>query len=136
MAAEDELQLLRSQLKKSEEQARQAAQAGLDLLRQVDELQERLDEQRVEMTNALEQDKYSLQKEVELKNRMLESLQSEYESVKKQQKQQLEEHQEHLERSHSVALSELQNKVGHQRPGALLLALRSKHGSVLLRFRF
>ncbi|XP_038131993.1 protein Spindly [Cyprinodon tularosa] len=114
MAAEDELQLLRSQLKKSEEQARQAAQAGLDLLRQVDELQERLDEQRVEMTNALEaleQDKYSLQKEVELKNRMLESLQSEYESVKKQQKQQLEEHQEHLERSHSVALSELQNKV-------------------------
>ncbi|MEQ2188190.1 hypothetical protein GOODEAATRI_012482 [Goodea atripinnis] len=77
MAPEDENELLRSQLKDSEEQARRAAQAGLDLLKQLDELQDRLDEQRVEMTNALEaleQDKYSLQKEVELKTRMLESL--------------------------------------------------------------
>ncbi|MEQ2266004.1 hypothetical protein XENORESO_016302, partial [Xenotaenia resolanae] len=114
MAPEDENELLRNQLKESEEQARRAAQAGLDLLRQLDELQDRLDEQRVEMTNALEaleQDKYSLQKEVELKTRMLESLQSEYESTKSQQKRQLQEHQEHLERSHSLALSELQHKI-------------------------
>ncbi|MED6251053.1 hypothetical protein ATANTOWER_020478 [Ataeniobius toweri] len=114
MAPEDENELLRSQLKESEEQARRAAQAGLDLLKQLDELQDRLDEQRVEMTNALEaleQDKYSLQKEVELKTRMLESLQSEYESMKSQQKQQLQEHQEHLERSHSMALSEHQHKI-------------------------
>ncbi|KAM4586078.1 protein Spindly [Fundulus diaphanus] len=114
MAPEDEIELLRSQLKESEEQGRRAAQAGLDLLKQLDELQDRLDEQRVEMTNALEaleQDKYSLQKEVALKNRMLESLQLEYESVKKHQAQQLQEHQEHLERSHSMALNEQQNKV-------------------------
>ncbi|XP_032410431.1 protein Spindly isoform X1 [Xiphophorus hellerii] len=111
MPPEEENELLRIQLKQSEEQARRAAQAGLDLLKQQDELQERLEEQRVEMTNALEaleQDKYSLQKEVELKTRMLESLQSEYESMKNLQKQQL---QEHLERSHSVALTEHQNKI-------------------------
>ncbi|XP_043982619.1 protein Spindly [Gambusia affinis] len=114
MPPDEENELLRSQLKQSEEQARRAAQAGLDLLKQQDELQERLEEQRVEMTNALEaleQDKYSLQKEVELKTRMLESLQSEYESMKNLQKQQLQEHQEHLERSHSVALTEHQNKI-------------------------
>ncbi|XP_008417962.1 protein Spindly [Poecilia reticulata] len=111
MPPEEENELLRSQLKESEEQARRAAQAGLDLLKQQDELQEQLEEQRVEMTNALEaleQDKYSLQKEVGLKTRMLESLQSEYESMKNLQKQQL---QEHLERSHSVALTEHQNKI-------------------------
>lgn len=54
MPPEEENELLRSQLKQSEEQARRAAQAGLDLLKQQDELQERLEEQRVEMTNALE----------------------------------------------------------------------------------
>ncbi|XP_014826869.1 PREDICTED: protein Spindly isoform X1 [Poecilia mexicana] len=111
MPPEEENELLRSQLKESEEKARRAAQAGLDLLKQQDELQEQLEEQRVEMTNALEaleQDKYSLQKEVGLKTRMLESLQSEYESMKNLQKQQL---QEHLERSHSMALTEHQNKI-------------------------
>ncbi|XP_051274988.1 protein Spindly [Dicentrarchus labrax] len=114
MAAEDEIQRLRSQLREKEEQVHQAAQAGLDLLNQQMELQNRLDEQRVEMTNALEaleQDKYSLQKEVELKSRMLESLQSDYDCVKNQQRQQLQEQQEHLERRNSTALSELNNKM-------------------------
>ncbi|XP_018549909.1 protein Spindly [Lates calcarifer] len=114
MAAEEEMELLRSQLREREEQVHQAAQAGLDLLNQQMELQNRLDEQRVEMTNALEaleQDKYSLQKEVELKTRMLESLQSDYDCVKNQQKQQLQEQQEHLERNHSMALNELNNKM-------------------------
>ncbi|XP_069580741.1 protein Spindly [Brachyistius frenatus] len=114
MAAEEELELLRGQLREREEQVHQAAQAGLDLLNQQVELQNRLDEQRVEMTNALEaleQEKYSLQKEVVLKTRMLESLQSDYESAKNQQKQQLQEQQEHLERSHSMALNELHNKM-------------------------
>ncbi|CAG5993446.1 unnamed protein product [Menidia menidia] len=113
MAAEEEIQLLRSQLKEKEKQVHQAAQAGLDLLNQQVELQSRLDDQRVEMTNALEaleQEKYSLQKEVELKNRMLESLQSEYECFKKQLKQQLQEQQEHLEMNHSLAVNELHNK--------------------------
>nr|XP_020466886.1 protein Spindly isoform X2 [Monopterus albus] len=114
MTAEEEIQLLRRQLKESEEQVHQAARAGLDLLNQQMDLQNRLDEQRVEMTNALEaleQDKYTLQKEVELKTRMLESLQSDYECVKKQQRQQLQEQQEQMERSHSMALSELNNKM-------------------------
>lgn len=66
------------------------------------------------MSKALEQDKYSLQKEVELKTRMLESLQSDHDCVKNQQRRQLQEQQEHLERSHSTAVNELNNKV--QRP--------------------
>lgn len=63
------------------------------------------------VSKALEQDKYSLQKEVELKTRMLESLRSDYDCVKTQQRQQLQEQQEHLERSHTTAVNELNNKV-------------------------
>ncbi|XP_026186686.1 protein Spindly isoform X2 [Mastacembelus armatus] len=114
MTAQEEIQLLRRQLKESEEQGHQAAQAGLDLLNQHIDLQNTLEEQRVEMTNAievLEQEKYSLQKEVELKTRMLESLQSDYDCMKNQQKQQLQEQLEQIERSHSMALSELNNKM-------------------------
>ncbi|KAF3837745.1 hypothetical protein F7725_009513 [Dissostichus mawsoni] len=114
MAAEEETQRLRSQLREREEQVHQAAQAGLDLLNQQMELQSRLDEQRVEMTNALEvleQEKYSLQKEVVLKTRMFESLQSDFECLKSQQRRQLEEQQEHLERSRTSALTELNNKL-------------------------
>ncbi|XP_030000613.1 protein Spindly [Sphaeramia orbicularis] len=111
---EEEIQWLKSQLREKEEQVQQAAQAGLDLLNQQMELQSRLDEQRVEMTNALEaleQDKYSLQKDVQLKTRMLESLQADFDCVKNQQRQQLQEKQENLERSHNMALSELNNKL-------------------------
>uniref|UniRef100_A0AAV2MK60 Protein Spindly n=1 Tax=Knipowitschia caucasica TaxID=637954 RepID=A0AAV2MK60_KNICA len=111
---EEEVKRLKVQLRETEEQVQKAAQAGLDLLNQQMELQNRLDEQRVEMTNALElleQEKYSLQKEVELKSRMLESLQSEIESVKNQHKRQLEEHKEHLEMNHNVTVTELNNKV-------------------------
>ncbi|XP_004073644.1 protein Spindly [Oryzias latipes] len=114
MAAEDEIQLLKIQLREKEELVHKAGQAGLDLLNQQMELQSKLEEQRIEMTNALEaleQEKYSLQREVELKTRMLESLQSDYESSKNQQKQQLQNQQQHLERSHSSAQSELHNKL-------------------------
>ncbi|XP_068587676.1 protein Spindly [Cebidichthys violaceus] len=114
MAAEEEMQRLRSQLWEKEEQVQQAARAGLDLLNQQVEMQTRLDEQRVEMTNALEaleQEKYSLQKEVELKTRMLNSLQSDLDCVKNQQRRQLEDQQMHLERSHSAALKELNKKM-------------------------
>uniref|UniRef100_A0A3B4G0U2 Uncharacterized protein n=1 Tax=Pundamilia nyererei TaxID=303518 RepID=A0A3B4G0U2_9CICH len=51
--------VLRIQLREKEEQVHQAAQAGLDLLNQQVELQNRLDEQRVEMTNALEVRSYT-----------------------------------------------------------------------------
>ncbi|KAF1384441.1 hypothetical protein PFLUV_G00120270 [Perca fluviatilis] len=114
MAAEEEIQRLRTQLREKEELIHQAAQAGLDVLNHQTELQSQLHEQRVEMTNALEaleQDKYSLQKEVELKSRMLESLRSDYDCVKKQHRQQLEDQQVNLERSHSTVLRELNNKV-------------------------
>ncbi|XP_077957591.1 protein Spindly isoform X2 [Gasterosteus aculeatus] len=114
MAAEEEIQRLRSQLREREEQVHQAAQAGLDLLNQQMEMQNRLDEQRVEMTNAmeaLEQEKYSLRKQVELKTRMLDSLQSDHDSVKNQQRQQLEEQKLHLDRSHRTELSELNKKM-------------------------
>lgn len=112
--AEEEIQRLKSQLRETEGQLEKAAQAGLELINQQIELQNRLDEQRVEMTNALEaleQDKYSLQKEVELKNRMVESLQFEFDCVKNQQNQQLQEQQELLDRTHNVALTELNNKM-------------------------
>lgn len=59
---------------------------------------------------AVEQDKYTLQKEVDLKTRILQSLQSDYDCVKNQQRQQLQE-QESVERSRSTALNELNNKV-------------------------
>ncbi|TDH07821.1 hypothetical protein EPR50_G00110230 [Perca flavescens] len=114
MAAEEEIQRLRTQLREKEELIHQAAQAGLDVLNHQTELQSQLHEQRVEMTNALEaleQDKYSLQKEVELKSRMLESLRSDYDCVKKQHRRQLEDQQVNLERSHSTVLRELNNKV-------------------------
>lgn len=52
--AEEEIQRLKSQLRETEGQLEKAAQAGLDLINQQIELQNRLDEQRVEMTNALE----------------------------------------------------------------------------------
>lgn len=60
---------------------------------------------------ALEQEKYSLQREVELKARMLESLRSEFDLVKNQQKHQMEQQQTLLERNHALELSDLKNKV-------------------------
>ncbi|KAM9794927.1 protein Spindly [Neosynchiropus ocellatus] len=112
--AEEEMQALRNQLKERDQQVQQAAQAGLDLLNQQMELQSRLEEQRVEMTNALEaleQEKYSLQKDVELKTRVMESLKSDYELTQNQQSQRLQDELEALGRKHSLALCELNNKV-------------------------
>ncbi|KAM4749555.1 protein Spindly [Rhinophrynus dorsalis] len=59
----------------------------------------------------LEQEKYSLNREVELKNRMLESLTSECENVKQQQKVALEQVQEQLERNYNRELCELKDKM-------------------------
>jgi len=60
---------------------------------------------------ALEQEKYSLQREVELKARMLESLRSEFDLVKNQKKHQMEQQKTLLERNHALELSDLKNKV-------------------------
>lgn len=59
----------------------------------------------------LEQDKYSLQKKLDLKTRMLESLQSDYDCMKNQQIKQVQEQQQHLERIHSTVLDDLNNQV-------------------------
>ncbi|XP_029112976.1 protein Spindly isoform X2 [Scleropages formosus] len=114
MANDSEVQQLRCKLKEAEESLQKAAQYGLQLLDGQLDLQNQLEEQRVEMTNsveALEQEKYSLQREVELKSRMIESLRSEFDAVKGQQKLLLEKQEAHLERSHSLELSELKNKM-------------------------
>lgn len=63
------------------------------------------------MFKVLEQDKYSLQKKLELKTRMFESLQSDFDYMKNQQMQQVQEQQQNLERIHSTALTELNGKV-------------------------
>ncbi|XP_073445573.1 protein Spindly isoform X6 [Dendrobates tinctorius] len=105
---------LRCQLKEVEEERGRAAQYGLQLLESQSDLQNQLEEQRSEMTSAieiLEQEKYSLQREVELKSRMQESLLSECESIKQQQKTCLEQLQQQLERSHTRERSELNNKI-------------------------
>ncbi|XP_061643136.1 protein Spindly isoform X3 [Phyllopteryx taeniolatus] len=113
-AAEDEKHYLQGQLRRKEEQVQQAAHAGLDLLNQLTETQTRLEEQRLEMTCVLEdlkQDKYTLQKEVALKTRLIESLQSEVDCLKKLHRQNMEDEKEKLERSHCTTINELNNKL-------------------------
>lgn len=61
----------------------------------------------VSVFKILEQDKYSLQKEVELKTRMLESIRSDFDDMKNK----AQEQQQDLERIHSTALRELNGKV-------------------------
>ncbi|XP_037057180.1 protein Spindly-like [Peromyscus leucopus] len=56
------------------------------------------------------QEKYALQREVELRSRMLESLSCECETVKQQQKTQLEQLEMQLNRSHRREVSGLKNK--------------------------
>ncbi|XP_004611525.2 protein Spindly isoform X2 [Sorex araneus] len=105
---------LRCKLKKAEEEQVKAAQYGLQLLESQSELQNQLDKCRDEMmtmTENYEQEKYTLQREVELKNRMLESLSSECEAIKQQQKIHLEKWEEQLNRSHEQEVNELKNKL-------------------------
>ncbi|XP_051023981.1 protein Spindly [Acomys russatus] len=57
------------------------------------------------------QEKYTLQREVELKSRMLESLSSECEALKQQQKMQLEQLEMSLSRSHRQQVNGLRDKL-------------------------
>lgn len=57
------------------------------------------------------QEKYALQREVELKSRMLESLSCECEALRQQQKAQLEQLEMQLHRSHRQEVHGLRNKV-------------------------
>ncbi|KAG5263528.1 hypothetical protein AALO_G00265800 [Alosa alosa] len=114
MACSSDVQRLQRKLNEKEEEVQKAAQYGLQLLDDQLNLQSKLEDQRVEMTNAmetLEQEKYSLQREVELKARMLASLQSEFDEVKKQHRHLLEQQESQLERSHAHELSDYKNKM-------------------------
>ncbi|KFV06470.1 PREDICTED: protein Spindly [Pterocles gutturalis] len=105
---------LRHQLKEAENERRKAAQYGLHLLEYQSEIQNQLDQARRELTEKtekFEQEKYSLQREIELKNRMLESLSFECDSVKQQQNLQLDKQKEQLARVHGQEISDLKNKL-------------------------
>lgn len=58
-----------------------------------------------------EQEKYSLQREIELKNRMLESLSFECDALKQQQNVQLDKQKEQLTRVHGQEVNDLKYKV-------------------------
>ncbi|KAG8128760.1 hypothetical protein E2320_015544 [Naja naja] len=105
---------LRYQLKEAEEERRKAAQYGLKLVESENLLQNQLDELQNDMvtiTENFEQEKYTLQREVELKNRMLGSLNTEYETLKQQQTVQLDALRRQLETLHGQEIKELKNKV-------------------------
>uniref|UniRef100_A0A2K6UTE9 Protein Spindly n=1 Tax=Saimiri boliviensis boliviensis TaxID=39432 RepID=A0A2K6UTE9_SAIBB len=105
---------LRCKLKEVEEERLKAAKYGLQLVESQNELQNQLDKCRNEMmtmTESYEQEKYTLQREVELKSRMLESLSSECEVIKQQQKIHLEKLEEQLSRSHGQEVNELKTKI-------------------------
>uniref|UniRef100_A0A8C8RV28 Protein Spindly n=1 Tax=Pelusios castaneus TaxID=367368 RepID=A0A8C8RV28_9SAUR len=110
----DAVSALRRQLKEAEEERRKAAQYGLYILEQQNEMQSQLDQLRGELsarTETFEQEKYTLQRELELKNRMLESLNFECDALKQQQNMQLEKQQEQLDRIHGQEISQLKNKL-------------------------
>uniref|UniRef100_A0A673HEK2 Protein Spindly n=1 Tax=Sinocyclocheilus rhinocerous TaxID=307959 RepID=A0A673HEK2_9TELE len=114
LESEDEIKVLRRKVQEGEEALQRAGQYGLQLLDDKMDLHNKLEEQRIEMSNvieALEQEKYSLQRDVELKARMLESLRSEFDLVRNQQKHQMEQQQTLLERSHALELSDFKNKL-------------------------
>ncbi|XP_020848052.1 protein Spindly isoform X3 [Phascolarctos cinereus] len=112
---ESELVLnLRRQLREAEEERMKAAQYGLLLLESQSELQNQLDKMRSEImttTENYEQEKFTLHREVELKNRMLESLNSECDAIRQQQRLQLDTLEEQLSRSHGQEVNELKNKI-------------------------
>ncbi|XP_054833607.1 protein Spindly [Eublepharis macularius] len=113
-SSEEIISRLRSQLKEAEEERRKAAQYGLELMEGQNVLQNRLDElqnEMVTMTEKFEQEKYTLQREVELKNRILGSLNAEYDTLKQQQNIQLDTLREQLERLYGQEINELKNKV-------------------------
>lgn len=66
-----------------------------------------INEEMMTVTGDYNQEKYAVQREVELKNRMLESLSCECEALKQQQKMQLEQLEMQLNRSHRQEVSDL-----------------------------
>ncbi|XP_026541452.1 protein Spindly isoform X2 [Notechis scutatus] len=109
----DIISRLQYQLKEAEEERKKAAQYGLKLVESENLLQNQLDELQNDMvtiTENFEQEKYTLQREVELKNRMLGSLNVECETLKQQQNVQLDALRRQLETLHGQEIKELKNK--------------------------
>uniref|UniRef100_A0A8C3RD60 Protein Spindly n=1 Tax=Cyanoderma ruficeps TaxID=181631 RepID=A0A8C3RD60_9PASS len=105
---------LKQQLKEAENERRKAAQYGLHLLESQSEVQHQLDQTRSELTEKtekFEQEKYTLQREIELKNRMLESLNFECDSLKQQQNVQLDKQKEQLDKAYGQEIGDLKNKL-------------------------
>ncbi|XP_021032943.1 protein Spindly [Mus caroli] len=105
---------LRNKLKECEDERLKAAHYGLQLLERQTELQSQLDKCHEEMMTTAEkynQEKHALQREVELKSRMLDSLSCECEALKQQQKVHLEQLEVQLHRSHRQEVSDLKNKL-------------------------
>ncbi|XP_059030249.1 protein Spindly isoform X3 [Mustela lutreola] len=126
---------LRCKLKEVEEERLKAAQYGLQLVESQNELQNQLDKCRNEMmtmTENYEQEKYTLQREVELKSRMLESLSSECEAIKQQQKTHLEQLKEQLSRSHGQELEKLKAELDEARLSEKQLKHKVDHQKELL----
>ncbi|XP_062855958.1 protein Spindly [Trichomycterus rosablanca] len=114
MSLESGIQCLQQKLEEAEEALQKAAQYGLQLLNDKVDLQNKLEEQRIEMTaiiEGLEQEKYSLHREVELKGRILDSLRSEFDIVKSQQKGLLEQQQAMLERNKATEIKGLKTEM-------------------------
>ncbi|XP_017681164.1 PREDICTED: protein Spindly isoform X2 [Lepidothrix coronata] len=110
----DTILSLKQQLKEAENERRKAAEYGLHLLESQSEVQNQLDQTRRELTEKtekFEQEKYTLQREIELKNRMLESLHFECDSLKQQQNMQLETQKEQLARAFGQEINDLKNKL-------------------------
>ncbi|XP_077456509.1 protein Spindly isoform X1 [Stigmatopora argus] len=110
----DEIHHLEDQLRQKDAQVQEAAQAGLELLNQITEMQTRFEEFRIEMTSALEdlkQDKYTLQKEMVLKTQQIKSLHWEAENMEKHNRQNMEDENEKLQMRHQRDLNELNNKI-------------------------
>lgn len=136
------IQKLRFQLREAEEERRRAAEHGLQILSSHNELENHMEEMRAELTNSvekLEQDKYSLQRELELKHRMLESLTSEYENLRQQQKFHLKQLEEQLQRKHfrdlneeKVKLEKLRHELDEARLNAKQLSHKLEHQSEAL----
>ncbi|NXW14045.1 SPDLY protein, partial [Circaetus pectoralis] len=100
---------LRHQLKEAENERRKAAQYGLHLLESQSEVQNQLKKKRRELTEKTE--KYSLQREIELKKKKKESLSFECDSLKQQQNMQLDKQKEQLARVYGQEISDLKNKL-------------------------
>ncbi|KAK7801636.1 hypothetical protein U0070_015485 [Myodes glareolus] len=110
---EREITDLQNKLKECEKERSKAAQYGLQLLERQTGLQSQLGKCHEEMmivTEGNNQEKYALQREAELKNRMLESLSCDCEALK-QQKTQPEQLEMQLNRSHRQEVNDQKNKL-------------------------